>query len=74
MYMEDIDISRRCAEKYGNVYYPLAHIVHQHEQASYKSKQLLQAHLKSAIQYFNKWGWFYDKNREQLNSKCLNQF
>lgn len=74
MYMEDIDISRRCAEKYGNVYYPLAHIVHQHEQASYKSKQLLQAHLKSAIQYFNKWGWLYDKNREQLNSKCLNQF
>lgn len=74
MYMEDIDISRRCAEKYGTVYYPLIHIVHQHEQASYKSKQLLQAHLKSAIQYFNKWGWLYDKNREQLNSKCLNQF
>ena len=70
MYMEDIDISRRCAEKYGNIYYPLAHIVHQHEQASYKSKQLLQAHLKSAIQYFNKWGWLYDQNREQLNSKC----
>lgn len=74
MYMEDIDLSRRCAEQFGAVYYPLANVIHVHEQASYKSKKLLKAHLKSAIQYFNKWGWFYDVGRIKLNEKCLNQF
>ncbi|MDU6157355.1 glycosyltransferase [Acinetobacter pittii] len=74
MYMEDVDISRRCAEQFGAMYYPLAQVVHVHEQASYKNKQLLKAHLKSAIQYFNKWGWIYDMGRSRLNAKCLNQF
>ncbi len=74
MYMEDVDLSRRCAEKFGAVYYPHSQIVHVHEQASYKSKLLLKAHVKSAIQYFNKWGWVYDINRTTLNRKCLDQF
>lgn len=74
MYMEDVDLSRRCAKMFGTMYYPHAQIVHVHEQASYKNKQLLKAHLKSAIQYFNKWGWFYDIDRSKLNKKCLNQF
>ncbi|MEW7119588.1 glycosyltransferase [Acinetobacter nosocomialis] len=74
MYMEDVDLSRRCAETYGAVYYPHAQIIHVHEQASYKNKLLLKAHLKSAIQYFNKWGWVYDVGRSKLNKKCLNQF
>ncbi|WP_406874847.1 glycosyltransferase [Acinetobacter baumannii] len=74
MYMEDVDLSRRCAEMFGTMYYPHAQIIHIHEQASYKNKQLLRAHLKSAIQYFNKWGWFYDIDRSKLNKKCLNQF
>ncbi len=71
MYLEDVDLSRRCAEKFGTIYYPLANIVHKHEQASYKNHKLLKAHLKSAIQYFNKWGWFIDTNRSKLNAKCL---
>jgi GT2 family glycosyltransferase len=73
MYMEDVDLSRRCAEAFGNVYYPLAHVVHLHEQGSYKNKTLLKAHLKSAWQYFNKWGWLYDGRRKKLNSQCLGQ-
>lgn len=73
MYMEDVDLSRRCAETFGNVYYPLAQVVHLHEQGSYKNKILLKAHLKSAWQYFNKWGWLYDNNRLSLNKKCLDE-
>lgn len=73
MYMEDVDLSRRCAEKFGNIYYPLAKVIHLHEQGSYKNKGLLKAHLKSAWQYFNKWGWFYDTGRKKLNEKCLNK-
>ncbi|KMV25999.1 glycosyltransferase [Acinetobacter baumannii] len=74
MYMEDVDLSRRCAEKYGAIYYPLAYITHLHEQGSYKNKTLLKAHLKSAYQYFNKWGWLIDTKRDQINEECLKQF
>lgn len=73
MYMEDVDLSRRCAEKFGNVYYPLVHVVHLHEQGSYKNKTLLKAHLKSAWQYFWKWGWIYDSSRSKMNKKCQDQ-
>lgn len=71
MYMEDVDISRRCAEKFGTLYCPQFSIIHAHEQASYKNKKLLKAHLRSAILYFNKWGWVYDPIRRSLNEQCL---
>lgn len=71
MYMEDIDISRRCAEVFGTLYCPQFSIVHTHEQASYKSGILLKAHLRSAFLYFSKWGWLYDSKRKILNEKCI---
>lgn len=71
MYMEDIDLSRRCAEKFGALYCPQFYITHVHEKASYKSSLLLKAHIQSAIRYFNKWGWIYDSQRKILNAKCL---
>ena len=73
MYMEDIDLSRRCADKFNNIYYPEAFILHKHEQGSYKNKLLLKAHIRSAFQYFNKWGWFFDSNRQRLNDKCIKE-
>ena len=71
MYMEDIDISRRCAEVFGTLYCPQFSIIHMHEQASYKSSILLKAHLRSAFLYFCKWGWLYDSKRKILNEKCV---
>lgn len=73
MYMEDVDLSRRCAQQFGNIYYADAEVIHLHEQGSYSSKKLMKAHIRSAVQYFNKWGWVYDKNRDILNSKCILQ-
>jgi len=73
MYMEDVDISRRCADNFGNIYYPFAEVVHAHEQGSYKNPILLKAHLKSAWQYFWKWGWCYDSGRRRMNSRCFEQ-
>ncbi len=74
MYMEDIDLSRRCAEKFGNIYYPFCSIIHRHEQGSYKNIKLFWTHLHSVILYFNKWGWIWDKRKNKLNEKCLNNF
>lgn len=71
MYMEDIDLSRRCAVTFGSLYVPSTYIIHEHQQASYKDKILLKAHIISAVRYFNKWGWFYDEERKQLNATVL---
>jgi GT2 family glycosyltransferase len=67
MYMEDIDLSRRIFSEYRNVYYPKARIYHVHARESYKTFRLLKIHIISAIQYFNKWGWFVDSDRRRLN-------
>ena len=71
MYMEDIDLSRRCAVEFGVLYVPSAYIIHEHQQASYKNKVLLKAHIISAIKYFNKWGWVFDKQRRQINRDII---
>lgn len=69
MYLEDIDLSRRCAVKFGNCFVPNIHIYHEHGQGSYHNKTLLKYHIQSAIYYFNKWGWYFDKERQYLNAK-----
>lgn len=73
MYMEDIDLVRRIHQHYKTVYYPLCSIIHKHGKGSYNNKKLLKYHLKSSIQYFNKWGWFFDKQRKKTNDKILSQ-
>ena len=67
MYMEDIDMSRRMYVAFKNIYYPDAVIYHGHAKESYRSMRLLKIHAASAIRYFNKWGWIFDREREQIN-------
>jgi glycosyltransferase, family 2 len=73
MYLEDIDLNRRIHSKYKTIYYPEATVIHEHQKESYKSKKLLKAHIKSAIYYFNKYGWFFDKERNNINRKTLKE-
>lgn len=68
MYMEDIDISRRIAQKYKTMYFPKAQVFHGHARDSYKSLKMLIVHIQSSIRYFNKWGWVYDKDRSYINN------
>lgn len=72
MYLEDIDLNRRIYQKYKTIFYPHVQIYHEHGKESYKNKKLLKAHIKSAIYYFNKWGWFFDKDRKKINNECIN--
>jgi len=65
MYAEDTDLCRRIGNKYKTMYYPEAVIYHEYAKGSYKSNKLLMIHIHSAIKYFNKWGWFYDKDRNR---------
>lgn len=73
MYPEDIDLTRRIHEHYKTMFYPGVHIVHEHGKGSYKSIRLLRIHVVNMIKYFNKWGWFFDKQRKETNKKILKQ-
>jgi GT2 family glycosyltransferase len=71
LYLEDTDLSRRFSVISKNIYFPSVHIIHHHERGSYKNFRLLLIHSKSAISYFNKWGWWYDDERNRINEKTL---
>jgi hypothetical protein len=74
MYPEDIDLTRRLAVKHDTIFFPDVHVYHEHGGASHKSIRMFLIHLLNMVRYFNKWGWFYDPIRTNLNKKALRQF
>ncbi len=73
MYAEDIDMTRRMHKRYETLYYPHAQIYHTFTRGSRKSLRLLRIHIVNIIMYFNKWGWFKDKERRQMNAELKQQ-
>ena len=71
MYPEDIDLTRRIHRQYMTLYYPNITIVHNHRKGSYHSMRLLWIHIVNMCRYFNKWGWFFDKERRLMNRATL---
>ncbi|MDP2761369.1 MAG: glycosyltransferase family 2 protein [Sideroxyarcus sp.] len=71
MYPEDIDMTRRMHSEFRTIFFPGATIVHDHAKESYKSKKMLWIHLTNLIKYFNKWGWFFDAERKEVNAQTL---
>lgn len=68
LYCEDLDLCRRIGQVSRTVYFPGAQIYHGYQKASYLSKKLMLIHSLSAIKYFNKWGWIFDKERRMLRN------
>ncbi len=73
MYFEDFDLIRRLHRIGKTIFYPEVSIIHNHAKSSYKNKKMLKEHIKSAIKYFNKYGWFLDKERKKMNKKILKE-
>lgn len=73
MYCEDLDLSRRIGAFSKTVFYPVVSVIHNYEKGSYKNIKLLKYHIVSAVKYFNKWGWIFDKERKQVNGNALNK-
>ena len=73
MYMEDVDLSRRMF-KYTNRYIANIEVFHDFKKESHKSKKMTLAHMKSAVQYFNKWGWIFDKERKKINKEMVQKY
>jgi GT2 family glycosyltransferase len=71
MYFEDLDLNRRINSVSKTIFYPKVKITHKFKKESYKVNRLLLYHIMSAIYYFNKWGWFIDKNKKQINNRTL---
>lgn len=74
LYAEDTDLSRRIHQKFKTLFYPSVEIHHVHARGSYKDIRLTWHNLKSAILYFNKWGWFLDAERKRINEAATNHF
>lgn len=71
MYPEDIDITRRMHAKYRTMFFPYVSIVHAHAAESKTNKKMLKIHILNMIKYFNKWGWFFDKERKEFNKRLI---
>ncbi|MGR3811435.1 glycosyltransferase [Jiulongibacter sp. NS-SX5] len=72
MYFEDVDLSRRFSEKgLKTIYYGRVYVTHDHEVKTLFKFSNMSMYLKSAIYYFNKWGWFFDKRKSAINSAVL---
>jgi GT2 family glycosyltransferase len=70
LYAEDTDLSRRIHQLFETLFYPNAEICHVHARGSYKDLKLTFYNIKSAVQYFNKWGWFIDEERAIINQRA----
>lgn len=73
MYCEDFDLIRRLHRVGRTLFFPDVKIIHNHAKESYHNKKMLFVHIKSAIHYFNKFGWFFDKERKTENNKILEE-
>ncbi len=73
MYAEDIDLTRRIHQKYDTLYYPSEAIYHTFTRGSRKNLRLLRIHIVNIIMYFNKWGWWHDDERREINKRVQDQ-
>ena len=73
MYFEDFDLSRRFHQKCKTLYYPLVSVYHGYKGGAKKNIKLFINFSFSAIKYFNKWGWFCDRERKKINEHVLNE-
>ncbi len=74
MYCEDNDLCRQVLEiGYKNIFYPEITVVHDHVRKSVFKWSTLKSFVLSMISFFNKWGWFFDKQRVKFNNTALNQ-
>lgn len=74
MYFEDFDISRRINKIAKLVSFADVNIIHDYERGASKKWFLTKAFFRSMFYYFNKWGWFFDKERTQTNNIILQTY
>ena len=72
MHFEDLDIARRCKDAgFKNIFFPKKIIYHDHIHKSFLNIANLKMYIKSAVYYFNKYGWFFDSKRKKVNHDTI---
>lgn len=71
MYCEDCDITRRIRAHYQTIFYPHATIFHAFNRESHRNLHFKWIQVKSTVYYFNKWGWWNDRERQIINRQTL---
>jgi GT2 family glycosyltransferase len=63
LYGEDIDLTRRIHQRAATLYIPDVSIIHQYRRYSNRSLRGTWYGIQNNCRYFNKWGWFFDRDR-----------
>ena len=71
LYGEDIDLTRRIHAIAETLYVPDVRITHQYRRYSNRSLLGTWYGIQNNCRYFNKWGWFFDRDRQRINRKVL---
>jgi GT2 family glycosyltransferase len=71
LYGEDIDLTRRIHQIAETLYVPDAQITHEYRRYSNSSWRGTWYGIQNNCRYFNKWGWFFDKDRTTINRKVM---
>ncbi|MGC6399979.1 glycosyltransferase [Sphingomonas sp. FW199] len=74
LYAEDLDLSRRVRQVSQTLYNPDASVVHEYRSQSRPSLRRIRYAAVSLSQYFFKWGWFIDAERDRINRETIEQF
>ena len=71
LYGEDIDLTRRIHELAETLYVPEVRITHQYRRFSNRSWLGTWYGIQNNCRYFNKWGWFFDRERQEINDRVV---
>jgi GT2 family glycosyltransferase len=69
LYGEDIDLTRRLHSISETLYVPDACITHQYRRFSNRGLKGTWIGIQNNCRYFNKWGWFFDIERQEINRR-----
>lgn len=70
MYGEDADLSRRITQRHRTMYVPFTMVQHEYRSQGGGYRRLI-SKIVNLSRYFNKWGWWFDGEREALNAKTV---
>lgn len=74
LYAEDLDLSRRIHAIARTLYVPDQCIIHEYRSQTRPSLRRLRYAMVSLAQYFTKWGWLRDTERNHVNRRTCAQF
>lgn len=71
MFAEDLDLSRRLHRISDTMLCPTVSIVHEYRTKTASSWRRKGYLARSFVRYFNKYGWFFDRERTDMNRRAL---